>query len=379
MLVLMLIGLVFFTKQDSPVFSPSPNPPPPGADGTSLGLTVADGFKLEIYASDLPGVRDITMDNQGNLWASQTTEGQIVKFTENNGVLAQKLVMLTGLQAPHGLAFGIEDQNTLYYAEENAVSKVNLDNLNARTKLADLPTGGRHGTRTIAFGPDGRLYVSIGSSCDVCVEEDNRRAKIFSLRADGSDWREEARGLRNTVFFTWSEVDGRMWGTDMGSDDLGDDLPPDEINIIERGKNYGWPNCYGNNIHNSEFDKNIYIRNPCMEPFETSPHVKLPAHSAVLGLDFVPEEGWPENYWYDLIVALHGSSQRTELTGYKLIRVKLDQDGNYQGVEDFVTGWLKGEEVSGRPVDVYTQPGGTTYVSDDKIGVIYKISYQQQQ
>ena len=182
-----------------------------------------------------------------------------------------------------------------------------------------------------------------------------------------------------------------MWATEMGRDLLGDDIPPDEINIIEEGKNYGWPNCYGKNIHDDNFDKNTYIRNPCMEPFETGSHVDLQAHSAPLGLAFVPEwgidsnmcfegleaacgGGFPDEYWNDLIVAYHGSWNRTNPTGYKLVRVKMDDYGNSIGVEDFITGWLGPKGVLGRPVDVKFH-NGALYVSDDKAGVIYKIEY----
>ena len=196
------------------------------------------------------------------------------------------------------------------------------------------------------------------------------------MNPDGSDFEEFARGLRNAVFFTWSYVDARMWATEMGRDWLGDELPPDEINIIEKGKDYGWPHCYGKNIHDVDFDKNVvYKRKPCMEPFETPSYIDIPAHSAPLGLAFVPEEGWPKEYWYDLIVAYHGSWNRNEPTGYKVVRLKLDEDGNFEGVEDFITGWLRPDGALGRPVDILLEPGGVMYISDDKAGVIYRVSY----
>ncbi len=164
----------------------------------------------------------------------------------------------------------------------------------------------------------------------------------------------------------------------MGRDLLGDNIPPDEINIIEEGKNYGWPICYGKNIHDDQFDKNTYIRNPCMEPFETPSSIDLQAHSAPLGLAFFPEEGWPEEYWHDLLVAYHGSWNRTEPTGYKIVRMRLDNEGKYEATEDFITGWLNGKnEALGRPVDILIQPGGLMYISDDKAGVIYRITYRE--
>ena len=185
--------------------------------------------------------------------------------------------------------------------------------------------------------------------------------------------KEYARGLRNTVFFTWDEK-GRMWGTDMGRDYLGDDLPPDEINILSEDKNYGWPICYGKNIHDTNFDKNVYIRAPCEEPFETPAFIDLPAHSAPLGLAFIPV-GWPREYAGNLLVAYHGSWNRSVPTGYKIARITFDAAGNYIGAEDFMTGWLVEKGVIGRPVDLLVNQG-VLYISDDRAGVIYKVEYK---
>ncbi|MBX4191802.1 MAG: PQQ-dependent sugar dehydrogenase [Candidatus Doudnabacteria bacterium] len=317
----------------------------------------------------------MAIDTQGNMWVSRTSAGVITKLEIKDGKVISKNDIIRNLKNPHGLAFDPQGSTSLYYAEENKITKIAINSDDKGQKIADLPSGGGHFTRTLRFGPDDRLYVSIGSSCNVCRESDERRAAIYSMKKDGSDFKQYAKGLRNTVFFTWSYLDGKMWGTDMGRDNLGDNTPPEEINILEEGKNYGWPNCYGKNIHDDNFDKNTYIRNPCMEPYETAPKVEMQAHSAPLGLAFIPEEGWPEEYWYDLIVAFHGSWNRSEKTGYKLVRIKLDSKGNYEGTEDFIYGWLQNGKALGRPVDVIVQPGGIIYVSDDSAGIIYKISY----
>lgn len=339
---------------------------------TGLPLKLPEGFSISIFARNLPGAR-VTAWARGKMYVSQTSEGKISVLEMADGKVKSQAAFLSGLKRPHGLAVDNSNEN-LYFAEENKISRYNFAGQKT-AKIADLPSGNGHFTRTIAFGPDGRLYVSIGSSCNACTEEDGRRAKIFSLNPDGSDFKEHARGLRNSVFFTWSYVDGKMWATDNGRDLLGDNLPPDEINVIEAGKNYGWPTCYGQNIHDTNFDKNTYIRNPCMEPFEIPAKVDLQAHSAPLGLTFVPEEGWSEKYWYDLIVAFHGSWNRTSPTGYKLVRIMLDDKGNYQGTEDFITGWLTGDNrVLGRPVEVRAEPGGVLYITDDKAGVIYRVT-----
>ncbi|RJQ28566.1 hypothetical protein C4571_03420 [Candidatus Parcubacteria bacterium] len=343
---------------------------------TGMPLRVPAGFSIEIFAKDLPGVRVMEKDPFGNWWVSQTSEGMISLLEVQDGKVVRHDPVFRGLRKPHGLAFDPQSPFMLYFAEEDKISRVPTYSEGPPEKIADLPAGDGHFTRTIGFGPDDRLYVSIGSSCNVCIELDNRRAKIFSMNRDGSDFKEFARGLRNAVFFDWSYVDGKMWATEMGRDLLGDDVPPDEINVIEEGKNYGWPTCYGKNIHDTDFDKNTYVRNPCMEPFEMPSHVDIPAHSAALGLAFIPEEGWPEEYWYDLIVAYHGSWNRSVPTGYKVVRIKLDAHGKYEGTEDFIAGWLTKDGALGRPVDIVTEPGGVMYITDDKAGVIYKVAYR---
>src|SRR3989338_8186111 len=344
----------------------------PFENRTDFPLKLPDGFSIEIFAKDVPGARVMAFDPFGNMWVSRTSYGAVTMLETENGKVVRQNDIFRNLKKPHGIVFDYKFPTMLYVAEEHRISRAPTSSDSGLEKIADLPSGGGHFTRTIAFGPDDRLYVSIGSSCNVCNEKDDRRAKIFAMNRDGGDFKEFARGLRNAVFFTWSYVDGRMWATEMGRDLLGDDLPPDEINIIEEGKNYGWPNCYGKNIHDVNFDKNTYIRNPCMEPFEAGSHIDIPAHSAPLGLVFVPEEGWPEEYWYNLFVAYHGSWNRSEPTGYKVVRVKLDSRGNYLGTEDFISGWLSNGEASGRPVGLLIQPGGVMYISEDKAGGIYR-------
>lgn len=377
--LLIILGVAgYLYWRGSPETSPSSTEEQAGlATSTEVGfpLKLPPEFSISIFAKDLPGARMMAFDGFGNMWVSQTSEGKISTLEiGDDGKVKRQGVVFRGLQKPHGLVVDPQNSNLLYFAEENKISRVTLYSDDSPKKIADLPFGGGHFTRTLGFGPDDRLYVSIGSSCNVCDEKDSRRAKIFSMKKDGSDFKEHAKGLRNAVFFTWSYVDGRMWATEMGRDLLGDNLPPDEINIIESGKNYGWPICYGKNIHDTNFDKKTYIRNPCQDPFETASYIDIPAHSAPLGLGFVPEEGWSEKYWYDLLVAYHGSWNRSIPTGYKIVRIKLDSKGNFEGIEDFITGWLTDGKVLGRPVDVLIQPGGVMYISDDKAGVIYKVT-----
>ena len=354
--------------------------PPQAVNETNLPLELPPGFRISIFAKNLPGARVMRFDQFGNMWVSRTSEGAVtlLEIGEDGRVRSQSDIFV-GLRRPHGLAFDPDPSHSLllYIAEEHRLWRVATYSDDPGEELLALPFGDGHFTRTIAFGPDKKLFVSVGSSCNVCTESDERRAAILGYDPATRQSEIFARGLRNAVFFTWDFVRGKMWATDMGRDWLGDDLPPDEINIIEQGKNYGWPICYGKNVHDTDFDKNTYIRNPCMEPFEIPSLIDIPAHSAPLGLAFIPEEGWPEDYWYDLLVAYHGSWNRSSPTGYKVVRHKFDASGNYQGAEDFIAGWLTPQGALGRPVDILAQPGGIMYLSDDKAGVLYKITLIQ--
>lgn len=350
---------------------------------TGMPLKLPPGFSIEIFAKDLPGARVMRFDSFGNMWISRTSKGAVslLEVDRKSGKVNRQDDIFRDLQNPHGLAFDPDFPNVLYIAEEHQIQKIGTYSDDPGQVILELPSGGGHFTRTLGFGPDKKLYISIGSSCNVCREANSRRATI--LRHDPKENKTEifARGLRNAVFFTWHPETKKIWATEMGRDLLGDDLPPDEINIvggpsINSGQNsipnFGWPTCYGKNIHDTAFDKNTYIRNPCMEPFETGSHIDLPAHSAPLGLAFFPKEGWPEEFSDDLLVAYHGSWNRSEPTGYKIVRVKLDAHGNFEGFEDFITGWLTSEGALGRPVDLVFYKGGI-YISDDKAGVIYKV------
>ena len=393
----MLLGGFFVVRQYLPAIRPTFGPPPdditeylpedsvpPQApllaeNKTNFPLKLPSGFRISIFAKDLPGARVMRFDRFGNMWVSRTGEGAVtlLEIDRETGKVTHQDDVFTGLSKPHGLAFDPENGLTLYIAEERRLRRFATYSEDPGTELLALPAGDGHFTRTIGFGPDGKLYLSVGSSCNVCVEDDERRASI--LRYDVKTKQSEifARGLRNAVFFAWDYVRGHMWATEMGRDWLGDDLPPDEINAVVGGGDYGWPNCYGKNIHDADFDKNVYIRDPCADKQPSA--IDLPAHVAPLGLAFIPEEGWPEDYWYDLIVAYHGSWNRSQPTGYKVVRHKFDAAGTYEGVEDFITGWLTPAGALGRPVDLIVQPGGIVYLSDDKAGVIYKITRQSNQ
>lgn len=340
-------------------------------------------FDINIYAGGLGKARDL-VTAPGGLIVSSMAAGKVVYLPDQDldGRADERKDLLTGLKNPHGLLeyCPAGGDCKFYVAETHQVMVYDYDKenmvLDNGSKIMDLPDDGGHYTRSLLWineeGQD-KLLVSVGSKCNVCYEEDWRRAKILIANMDGSDLQEYAGGLRNSVFMATNPVTGEVWATDMGRDWLGDDLPPEEVNIIEEGKDYGWPICYGDKVHDTEFDKNQYVQDPCADT--VAPHIQMPAHIAPLGLDFVVEEGFGQAYWYDLLVAQHGSWNSTVPVGYKVVRHKLDAEGNYLGTEDFLSGFLQEGEAWGRPVDVLVQPGGLVYVSDDKAGAIYRLTY----
>ncbi len=343
------------------------------------------GFKIEVFADSLdgspvsypgpnPGPRMMLMKDNV-LFVTISNIGKVVALPDRNGdkKADEVIPFIEKLNMPHGIDhYG----DWFYIAEENRVIRVKDINSDLRADMDtleviidDLPVEG-HFTRTIKIHNDS-LYLSIGSSCNVCYEEDERRAAILKCSTDGTGCGVYAKGLRNAVGFVFHPITGRMYATENGRDYLGDELPPDEINIVEEGKNYGWPICYGRNIHDTDFDKNVYIRNPCMEPFEMPGLIDLQAHSAPLGLAFYYGSRFPVEYRGDLFVAFHGSWNRREPAGYKIVRI----DMNDSSVKDFATGWLQGNNVLGRPVDIIVSDDGSLFVSDDNAGKIYRIYY----
>lgn len=348
-------------------------------NSTGIPLKISAGFQISIFAKKLSGPRVLMFDSQNRLLVSLTGSGTVVRLSDldQDGSSDRQETIITGLHNPHGLVFW---QGKLVIAEERWVVSYDYSKDGQLSPDSDiitqLPGSGGHFTRTLGVGPDGNLYISIGSSCNVCHESDKRRAAIMVV-APGSSLRVFANGLRNSVFFAWHPITRQLWATDNGRDMLGDQLPPDEINIVEDGGFYGWPYCYGQNIWDQEFDKSAQSREICARALPD--HIDLPAHSAALGMAFVQgDAGWPEEYRHDLLVAYHGSWNSSQPTGYKIVRVKLDERGKYLGLEDFISGWLpegkSAGQAYGRPVSLLFGPDGKLYISDDKAGVIYLVN-----
>lgn len=327
-------------------------------------LIIPQGYSLNIFAKNLGKARDIEVLQSGTILVSLPDKGEVVALQDanNDGKSDKQTIIIENLHNPHGLAFR---NQKLFIAEENQVVRYNW---NAATQKAtqdkvlfDLPKGGRHTSRTLAFDSKNNLYVSIGSTCDVCNEK-NERIGIVISDQDGNNPRVFAKGLRNSPFIAINPNTDELWGTEMGRDFLGDNLPPDEVNIIRQGKNYGWPSCYGDKVPDVSYSKeNINDMKKLCASTE-SPIYHIPAHSAPLGLAF-DEEG-------DLLVAYHGSWNSSKPVGYKVVKMNVEGD-RITGEEDFITGFLQGSQTIGRPVDVAFDTKKNLYISDDKAGTIY--------
>lgn len=337
--------------------------------GVERKLLIPKGWTASVFASGLPGARFFALSPEGVLFLSLSKEGKVMALPDANrdGIADRAVTVLSGLDFPHGLAWNGE---WFYVAETTRVMRyrdLNGDYLPDLTQsvVPNLPAGGNHISRSLAFGPDQMLYVSVGSSCNVCVD-DERRAAILRYTKDGEKEEIYASGLRNSVGLAFSPEDGRLYATDNGRDFLGDDEPPDEVNIIKKGANYGWPACFG--------DKRT---DPDLKPSESycagteAPYIKLQAHSAPLGLSFLSAKNTPPEYKGSVLMAMHGSWNRSVPTGYKVARARQTPTGELVA-DDFASGWLQGSEVWGRPVDVIQDADGAVFVSDDQAGAVYR-------
>lgn len=346
---------------------------PLGAQEIERRIQLPKGFRIAVFADGLNRrARFMAFDRRGNLYVTLAGTGQVAVLPDRDkdGRADAVIPFAAGLKRPHGI--DIRD-GWVYVGETDGVVRLrDLDgDLRADVKeqiVRGLPTGG-HWSRTVRFGPDGKLYVSVGSSCNVCVEDDPRRAAVVRYEPDGRGEAVFARGLRNSVGITWRPETGEMWAVDNGRDWLGDNLPPEEINVIRAGRHYGWPHCYGKGTPDPQHGKEDF----CAREAEP-PAFEMQAHSAPLGLAFYTGTAFPAAYRGDLFIAFHGSWNRTVPTGYKVVRVKI-KDGKPAGIEDFAAGWLDGFQVHGRPTDVIVGPDGALYVSDDKADRIYRISH----
>jgi glucose/arabinose dehydrogenase len=339
-------------------------------------IRLPPGFRIDVFARDLGRARFLAVDPAGTLLVSVPRAGRVLALpdADGDGHAETPIPVIDGLDLPHGLAF---HRGWLYIAETGRVVRVRYDTGTRRAAGApevvvpDLPARGGHWTRTIAFGPDGRLYVSVGSSCNACEERDPRRAAITRYGPDGAGEARFATGLRNAVGLAFRPGTAELWASVNGRDWLGDDRPPELLTRVLEGGFYGWPYCFWEG-DGAVPDPDLGRAERCREV--ARPSLTYQAHSAPLGLAFYAGRQFPAEFRGSLFVALHGSWNRSRPTGYKVIRVRLD--GDAPRAEDFATGWLGERGAWGRPVDVAVGSDGSLFVSDDAQGVVYRISYR---
>jgi glucose/arabinose dehydrogenase len=356
------------TATSTPVVPPTRVVPP------AEPVNLLPDFGISVFAQGLRDPRMMTLGPDGHLYVAERGAGRIVRLPDRNGdgVADGVEVVVEGLGAPSSIVF--YQDGSLYIGETTQILRLSEPDdqgiLQKRQVVVDgLPSGG-HSTRTVLFSPDwSSLFVSVGSSCNVCIEEDERRAAIVRYNPDGSGEQIYARGLRNAVGIAFRPGTDELWATNNGRDWLGDDLPPETVNLVRQGDDFGWPRCHAGRIVDPDFGE------PAACQGVVAPAVEMQAHSAPLGLTFYVGQQFPEEYRGDLFVAFHGSWNRSVPTGYKVVRIPME-NGEPGPAYDFATGWLR-EDGSrwGRPVDVLTGPGGSLFVSDDEGGVIYRIFY----
>ncbi len=336
-------------------------------------LYLPPGFKVSVFAALLAKPRMLAVGPDGFLYVTLPETGEVAVLPDKNrdGVADNAYVFASGLNKPHGLAFQCND---LIVAEADRLTLLRDEDgdmkADIRKVIVDsIPRGGGHWTRSVVIGPTGKLYVSAGSSCNACEEKEQGRAAITRYSNNGNGAKVYATGLRNSVGMAFHPENGELWAVDNGRDHLGDDLPPEELNKIIDGGDYGWPYCFGDRTPDPELGSQWRCKNTI------PPVVKMQAHSAPLGIAFGKGLKFPEQFRDSLFVAFHGSWNRTVPTGYKLVAVRF-KDGKPDSLfMDFATGWLEGNGgYWGRPVAPVVGSDGALYLSDDHAGAIYRIS-----
>ena len=327
------------------------------------------GFSIEVYA-DVPNARSLALGDDGTVFVANRRGDSVYAIIPNDVNQREVIELVSDLSTPNGIAYFNGD---LYVAETSRVLRYRdvksrlHDMPDAEVLDIDLPSKRHHGWRYIGFGPDDKLYISIGAPCNICEREGF--AQIIRMNPDGSDREVFATGIRNSVGFTWHPETQELWFTDNGRDMLGDDLPPDELNHAPvAGLDFGYPYCHGGDILDPQFGSG----KNCGD--YTPPAQKLGPHVASLGVIFYTGTEFPMEYQGQIFIAEHGSWNRSKRIGYRVSLVRL-RDGIAVGYEVFADGWLQGNTVSGRPVDLLVLDDGSMLLSDDYAGRIYRIRY----
>lgn len=329
-------------------------------------LKLPPGFKIVVWA-EVPNARSMAQAPDGRIFVG-TRESDKVYVVKNG----KTQVLAQNLDTPNGVAYR---DGKLYVGEVNRILEFDVSKQTSvplkpvRILPQTFPSDAHHGWKFIRFGPDGKLYVPVGANCNIC-DPGKDYARIYRIDVNGTSKEEVAQGVRNTVGFDFQPGTKDLWFTENGRDMLGDDVPPDELNHLTKvGENFGFPFCHGKNILDPEFGKGKSCNGV------TLPAAELRAHVAALGMRFYTGSMFPESYKNSIILAEHGSWNRSQPQGYRLTFAKIN-GASVEKVEGFVEGWLQGSSAWGRPVDVEVLKDGSLLVSDDKAGVIYRITYQ---
>ncbi|MAG36261.1 MAG: sorbosone dehydrogenase [Dehalococcoidia bacterium] len=346
-------------------------------------MQLASGCQIGVFAADLPGVRTLVVSPAGDLYATLPELGTIVGLPDGDrdGVVDSVETVASDLDCPYGMVFR---DGSLYVALSRQVVRYAYVPGEFAVRSPEVIVDGlpasrcrAHHYRGLAIDKARMLYVSLGSSCNVCIEPDSRRGGVMQYRLDGTGGRQYATGLRNPVALTINPATGRLWTAVNERDLLGDDIPPDMVTAVEDGAHYGWPFCYQRVDGSWAVDDRVPARNPSCTDL-TTPTVPVQAHSAPLGLAFYGGEQFPQAYRGDLFVGYHGSWNRTEATGYKVVRIRFI-NGQPQPPLDFGRGWLTGPrgpaDAWGRPVEPAVGGDGSLYVTDDHTNAIYRIRF----
>ncbi len=339
-------------------------------------IILPQGFIISIYA-EVDKARSMTLSPNGTLFVGNKDGKKVYAVVDENkdGIADKVYTVASGLNSPNGVAF---KDGSLYIATISAILR--LDSIESRlgnppqpvTLYDKYPTDGHHGWKFIAFGPDEKLYVPVGAPCNICEKQNPIYSSITTINTDGTGMEVFASGIRNTVGFDWHPVTKELWFTENGRDNMGDNVPEDELNRApQKGMHFGFPYCHQGNILDPQFGKGKNCSDYTMPVKTLGPHV------AALGMRFYTGNMFPEDYKNAIFIATHGSWNRSTPLGYDISIAKLNGN-DIASYTTFASGWLRPDNsVMGRPVDVQQMPDGALLVSDDYNGAIYRISYKK--
>ena len=357
---------------DAKRLAPVPAPPlAAAADKLQVDkLKAPKGFKVEVYASGMPNARSLALGDKGTVFVGSRLQDKVYAIVDKGGKREVKIIA-SGLYRPNGVAF---KNGTLYIMELSQLSKIDniedkLDNPPKPTVILDgLPKDEAHGWKYIAIGPDNKLYFEIGQPCNNCLPPEGY-ATMRRVNLDGTGMETIAQGIRNTVGFDWHPTSKELYFTDNSRDWMSEDLPNDELNRMTKvGQHFGSPFCYQGNLPDQEFGWG----RKCEE--FTPPIALMGPHTAALGMKFYTGNSFPAKYKNQILVARHGSWNKTNKLGGDVVLVNIKKDGSAGPIEPFLTGFLENNSYVGRPVDVMVMKDGSVLVSDDWNGAVWRVS-----